>query len=177
MSQTSPLGVQATPAIATSFVTNTGTAVPVANVLNILVNDSNTNNDNGILDTGVGNTVTISLTNRATGQITTTDATPTAIITLPLANTGTTYSTTGYVTARVPATGAGGSYFFDAAFRTDGTSAFEIGSEYPTTFEDVSLMASNITIFASGNNAILSVTGILATTINWDAYLTFRQVS
>lgn len=165
------------PAVATSYVTDAGTAVPVANILNVLGNDSTANNDNGISTTGAGNTVTVVLSNRFTGQVTTTDATVTPIVTIPLAATGTTYSVSGVVTVRVPATGDGASYDFSSAIKTNGVAAIEIGTEYPTTFEDASLVLANITFVASGNNGVLNVIGVAATTINWDAYVTYRQVS
>lgn len=168
------------PSVATTYVTDVNSpAVPAANILNVLGADTTANNDNGIRTDGSSgsNTLTVQLTNRATGAVTTANATPTAIITLPLAASGTVYSVTGTVTVRVPATGAGASYDFSSAMKTDGATATEIGSEYPTTFEDASLATADITVSASGNNFVLSVIGVAATTINWDAYLTYRQVS
>jgi len=50
------------PSVPTSFVTNSGTAVPVANVLNILAT-------NGVTDSGAGSTVTISGVNATTSTV------------------------------------------------------------------------------------------------------------
>jgi hypothetical protein len=50
------------PSVPTSFVTNSGTAVPIANVLNILAT-------NGITDSGSGNTVTITGLNATTTTV------------------------------------------------------------------------------------------------------------
>ena len=47
------------PDVPTSFTTDDGVAVPVANNLNLLTDDTSDDNDNGIQDTGVGATVTI----------------------------------------------------------------------------------------------------------------------
>ena len=166
------------PVVATSYVTDINSpAVPAANVLNVVGGSSTSSTESGIRTDGSsgGNTLTVQLTNRASGQVTTTDDTPTAIITLNLANTTTTYSISGVVTVLVPGTGFGASYDFQAAMRTNGISATEIGTEYPTTFEDPSLAAADIQIVATGNTASLRVIGIPATIIYWDAYLTYRQ--
>lgn len=131
--------------------------------------------DGGIRTDGGLNTLTIELTNRISGQVVTNDATPTTIITFPLGATPAVFSFTGFTTARSTGTGDGACYFFDSCFRTNGTTATEIGTEVPTFFEDTSLLTADTTITASGNNVLVQVTGILAT-VNWDGVLTFRRV-
>ncbi len=166
--------------IPTSFVTDSGTAIPAANVLNVLTSDTSSNFDNGITDIGSGNTVTIQLTNRVTGQVSTTDATPTTIITFATSS-NLVYSVSGTVTLKVTASGGGAtlgdgaSYDFYGAFKNVAGTVSEIGTEYPTTFEDASLAAADITVSVSGTSVIVQVIGI-ATNINWDAILTYRQV-
>ena len=61
MSQEGILSLSANPSIPTSFVTDSGIAVPVANVLNIF-------GGNDITTAGAGNTVTISFTGTITGN-------------------------------------------------------------------------------------------------------------
>ncbi len=171
------------PSVPTSFQTQNGTAVPIANVLIVHGTASSANNNNGIIaqggviGTGTANEVDITITNRATGQVTTTDATLTTIISFPLGGANTVYSATGTVTAISTATGDGASYDFSTAVKTNGVTATEIGSEYPTEFSDASIITSDIFVNVSGNNMLLQVQGVVATTIHWDAYFTFRQVS
>ena len=164
------------PVIPTSFVTDSGTAVPAANILNILTNDTSSQNDNGIQDTGAGNTVTIFLTNRSTGLVTTADATLTTIITLPLGAVAGTFYVYGNVQAFDAATPSSGAYSYSGGFRTDGVTATELGTEVHDEFEDPALVTSDIFISASGNNVILQVQGVAATSINWGALLEYRRV-
>ena len=164
------------PQVPTSFVTNSGTAIPVANILNVLATDTTSNFDNGITDTGSGNTVTILLTNRATNGITTVNATPTTLITLPLGAAGT-YYVWGNAQAFASSIPGSSAFTFSGAYRTDGATATVLGTEYHDTFQDASMAASDVNLTASGNSAIFEVTGIAATNVSWNALLEFRQVN
>lgn len=144
--------------------------------VNILASSSSSFNEAGITTVGTANTLTVTLTNRVSGQVTTANATPTAVITFALGAVAAVYTLSGFTTARSTATGEGASYFFESSFRTDGATATEIGTESSTFFEDASLTSADTTIVASGNNAVITVTGVLATTIHWDGILTFRRV-
>lgn len=177
MSQSGILSIIASPAVPTSFVTNSGTAIPAANVITILASDSVANNDNGISTSGSGSTVTILLNNRATGAVTTTDATPTTALTFSLGATPGVYYIDGNITAFDVTDTAGGVYNFASGMRTTGAAATEIGTEFKDSFEEAAMSASDFNIIASGNTAILQVVGIAGKTINWNVYLTFRFVS
>lgn len=156
--------------------TEDGIAIPVAGNINLFAESSSVFSESGIITNASGSTANVVITNRASGQVTTTDATPTTIITLPLENVPSVYSLTGITSLIIPSNGDGASYFFDAAIKTDGITATEVGSEYPTTFEDASLALADILVVVSGNSVILQVVGVAATTIRWDAILTFRRV-
>jgi hypothetical protein len=143
--------------------------------VSILATSSSAFSESGITTVGTTNTLTIDLTNRASGQVTTTNATPTTVLTLPLGAVSAVYSLEGFTTARSTSTGDGASYFFYACFKTDGTTATEVGTEYPTFFEDASLITANTTVSASGGSVIVQVVGISGT-VHWDGILTFRRV-
>src|SRR6187402_447550 len=157
------------PTVATSYVTQNGTAVPAANVLIVNANDSTENNANGIITkggvvgTGTANEVDIIITNRIAGTVTTTDATPTAIITFPLTVTGTYaiecriagYNTTGTL-------GAGYSLFGTARF--DGANANLVGTPDKITNEEGGMSAANITMTVSGVNVLINAVGYAAQT-------------
>jgi len=164
------------PDVPTTFVTNSGNAIPAANILNILATDTTANNDNGINDTGAGNTVTILLTNRATNGISTVDGSTQNIITLPLGAAGT-YMVYGNVQAFASSIPGSAAYSFSGAYRSDGVTATILGTEYHDTFQDASMSTTDIDLTATGNSAVLNVNGIAATNISWNALLEYRQVN
>lgn len=171
------------PVVPTSFVTQNGTAVPAANILIVDGFDSVENNDNGIITkggvvgTGTANEVDVVLTNRATGQVTTSNATVTTIITFSLGATAGLFTIFGYTSGFIPASNQGGSYDYVVSARTDGVTATEIGSEFAITFEDAIMAPSDILATVSGNNVLIQVMGVVGTTIHWDSKFEYRQVT
>lgn len=164
------------PIVPTSFVEDTGSATPAANILNILGSDTNTNNDNGIATSGAGNTVTILLTNRQTDTVSTSDDTLTNILTLALGSAGT-YYVWGSVQAYNASGPNSGVYSFSGGYRTDGVTAIELGTEYHDTFEDPGFATADIFLIASGNDVILQVQGVDPLSINWNSVIEYRQVN
>lgn len=181
MSQAGVLNIAAGPVgptVPTQFTADDATvAVPAANNLNVFTNDTTANNDNGIRSTAAGSTMTIQLTNRATGTVTTANNTPTTILTFPLGATPGVYMFEGNIVAFDVTDTAGGAYSFVSGFRTTGAAGTEISTEFKDVFEEAAMAAADFSIAASANNFVLTVTGITAKTIDWNAYLTFRFVS
>ena len=130
------------------------TAVPAANNLNVFSIENTANNDNGVRTTASGSTMTVQLTNRKTATVTTSDATPTVIMTFALGATPGIYYFEGNLVAHDVTDTSGGVYTFVSGFRT-----------------------SDFSISASANNFVITVTGIAAKTINWNSFLTYRFVS
>ncbi len=165
------------PTVATSYVTNAGIAVPAANVLNVFGNDSSNtdtsvNNLAGITSKGSGNTVTYFLTNRITGTVTTTDATPTTLVSFALPTTGVyafDFSISSFNTTDV----LGASYKVFVGNRTNGATATKLNLEDKIVNEEAGNTGCNITTTTSGNNFIIQATGIAGKTINWVAVGTY----
>lgn len=165
------------PTVPTSFVTNSGTAVPAANVLNVFASESSTNVDGGINTTGSGNTVTVLLTNRMTGSVTTSNATPAPLLTLPLGAVPGVYYIEGNLIAFDVTDAAGAGYAFSTAARTTGAAGIEIGTEFKDLFEEAALSSADLSVSISGNSLVISAIGIAGKTIDWNGYLTFRFIS
>lgn len=173
--------------IVTQVNTQDGNAVPTANILLLNAYDTTQNNDNGIETkggvnggdppgTGSTNETDVYLTNRTTGTVTTTDDTLTTIITFPLGGVSGTFYFYGNVQAFNASNPASGAYSYSGGFRTNGLTATELGTELHDEFEDPILVNSDIFITASGNNVLLQVQGIPATSINWNALMEYRRV-
>lgn len=164
------------PPVATTYVTDLGVAVPALNILDVFGGETNVNNDNGIRTTGVGNVVTVELTNRITGVVTTNDATPTILISLNMGATPGVYYVTGSLVAYDVTDVAGAAYSFGGAARTDGVVGTEIAIETKDIYEEAAMAASDFTLQVVGNTASIVVTGLPASVINWSALATYRFV-
>jgi len=167
------------PPVATSYVTDVNSpAIPAANILDVFGGQTTTNNDKGVQTDGSSgsNILTVQLTNRTTSTVTTADATLTTIITFPLGATPATFYFNGNVQAFNSSTPAGASYGYSGAVRTDGASATLISAAYHDEFEEPALATADIFLAVSGNNALLQVQGVAATSINWNSLLEYRMV-
>lgn len=176
------------PEVATSYTTQSGTAVPAANVLIINAIDSTENNDNGIISkggvvgTGTANEVDVVLTNRAYGSGTTTSAPSTAtLITFPIAE-NTAYQITveiigyGATGAATPPSGVIGAKEVLTVYRDTGGVATLVNS-VDSQQNSVNLLPFLAYTTISGNNVVVNGFGSINYNINWVAKLTYIQVS
>src|ERR1700676_1744105 len=160
------------PDVPTLFVEDSGTAVPAANTLNVIGGEISQPNVNGIETIGSGNTISINLTNRVSGDITTTNNTPTTIFIFGLGSTPAVFSFSGEVTAFDITDQAGASYGVTYGVKTNGIAATEIGFQVTSNFEDQALISAGVIVTVSGNNLVFQVQGLNGKTIDWDALFT-----
>lgn len=160
-----------TPSVPTSFVSDSGTAVPVANVLNVL-------GTNGVTTAASGNTLTVSGANRKEGTVTTIGAVTSNVISIPLG------TTPGVYTFDITASGfdsagpLGVGYTLVGAVRTTGAAAVLIPGQVLDEFEEsAAIDAATIDLAVSGNNALITATGVAGLTINWKATALYTFVS
>jgi len=134
----------------------------------------------GLTTTGVpvSNTITITRDDTpysGTGQ--TVGAVTADLITIPLGATPATYAIEARIAGFESTTPAGCGYSLFATFRTTGAAAVVCGTVDKITNEEAALIAANATMVASGNNAVVQVTGVAALTINWKAFTIQTMVS
>ena len=162
------------PNVATSYISNNGTAVPAANILIVNGLDSNENNVNGIITkagvagTGTANEVDFVITNRIRGTVSTTNATPTIISSFPCGAIPGVYNFDIQVGGFNLTDVAGCGYFISGSVRTDGTTAILVGTPDKIVNEEFVTKSCDANLIVSGNNAIIQITGILAKNINWN---------
>lgn len=158
------------PVVATSYVTDVNSpAIPAANILNVLGNDSTSNNSNGIFTDGSSgsNTLTIFLSNRLQGTTSTVGAVTGDVITFALGATPGTYTFDCRISGFNASTPAGVGYTIVGAVRTTGVAATLLASQQVDSFEEASTTACTGTLVVSGNSAIFQVLGAAGLTINW----------
>lgn len=159
------------PSVATSYVTDDGTAIPAANILNVLGIDSTENNANGILtraNPNLGNTVDVILSNRIQGVITTSDATPTPIITFTPTVIGT-YTIEIRIAAFNTTDTLGAGYSLFGTGRFDGVNSNLCGTADRIVNEETGMGTASATFTVSGASILINAVGIAAKTINWSA--------
>lgn len=153
-------------------------AIPAANILKVFGGQTSINNLLGVQTDGSSgsNTLTVQLTNRLQGAISTIDATPTTIITFALGATPAVFTLDGFISALNNTVASGAGYFFSAAVRTNGAAAIDLGHEFTSVFQEVAMSTAAVAVGVSGNNLVITVTGIAATAIDWLSQATYSRV-
>jgi len=157
------------PVVPTTFTADdASTATPAANNLNVFSADTSSNNDNGVQTRASGSTMTVQLTNRIQGSVTTAGATTSPIITFVPAVIGT-YTVECKVSAynTTSSLGAGYSVFF--AIRFDGVNSNSTGVADIIVNEEGAMSAANVTVTVSGASVLINGLGYAGQTINWSA--------
>jgi hypothetical protein len=170
------------PTVATSYVTDVNSpAIPIANVLNVFGRDITTNNVFGIQTDGSSgsNVLTVQLTNRFHGSITTTDATPTILASCPMVTNPAVFNFIVNVVGYDLTNNAGISVVATLTFRTTGGVPVILSPDDFITQQDVTFAGGGGSIIFTGTAAAMNVvvTGALATTIDWFAHGTYTVVS
>lgn len=167
------------PVVPTSFVTDINSpAIPDANILDVFGGSVTTNNVNGIQTDGSsgGHVLTIELTNRITGSVTTTNATPTTIASFALGATPAVFVFDIQISSFNVTDVNGDGYFISGSARTDGTTAVLCGTPDKIINEEVSDTA-DADMVVSGNNVIIQATGIAGKTHRWKTVATYVEVT
>lgn len=162
------------PNVPTSFVTDNGTAVPAANILNVPGGTSTDNNTNGIETTGVGNTLTVKLTNRAIGTVHTVGVITSPLITFATPLTAGVYALNFSVCAFTTNLEAA-TYFIEGAIKSDGLGGLAtVGTPNRRMAGEIPPFdVTQVDVTLAGSNIILKVTGIAGETISWTGLMTY----
>lgn len=167
--------VSSTPSVATQYVTDSGTAVPVANILNVVTPGGGTQ---GVMTTGSGNTITITVTDTAyTGTATTVGAVNAVLnINIPVA-TNSCMSVRANIVAYDSANGLGAGGEMLATIRNVAGVLTVVGVPDKTVNSDGALVAVSWTLISSGTNAQVQVTGVAGHTLDWKGNIDIISVS
>lgn len=165
------------PTLLITLTGDVGVATAAANNIDVPGAQSTNDNSNGLTTIGVGDTLSITLTNRITGTVTTNDATPTDLVSFNLGATPAAYIVRGSVIGYIPATGDAGGYHFEGTYTTDGATSDLVGGQFSSFQETSGFSTVNVFITDGGNTMTVEVTGIAATTINWNALFNFTKVT
>lgn len=157
------------PVVATSYVTDNGTAIPSANVLNVKAIFSTQNNANGILtqaNPNLSNNLQVVITNRLQGTVTTVGLVTSAMITFTPTVIGT-YAIEVRIGAYNTTSSLGAGYSVFGSVRFDGVNSNLCGTPDKIVNEEGAMSSANVTITVSGANILVNGVGYAAQTINW----------
>ncbi len=114
--------------------------------------------------------------NRLIGDATSINGSTEDIITLDLGSSAACYRFSFDIAGRDTGTGDCVGYSLDGTVKTNGTTATLVASPFTDNDEDASLLTASIGLIASGNNAVLQVTGVAGETIVYKAVGTYVRV-
>lgn len=154
------------PSVATSYVTNSGTAVPVANVLNVL-------GANGVVTAGSGYTVTISLQNSMIANVTTVGAVTANLFTIPLSAIANVYAVEVRVSGIDETNLVGVGFKLFGTFFSNGATATLINPDDKFKDQQPADLNTDVNFVVSGNSMIVQVLGAAGATINWGGFLAY----
>ncbi len=152
------------PTVATSYVTDNGTAIPAVNILNVngvdgVITYANPNGSNNLV---------IALQNSSVDQTQTIGGVTSDITTVALTLPGT-YTFESRVAAWESTGPNGAGFSINGVVRSNGVTATLIGDSDGFTHQDVALDDTDVNLIVSGNNAIIRVLGQAGFTVNWGA--------
>ncbi len=168
--------VASTPSVPTSFVTDSGTATPIANVLNIAAYDSSINVANGITTTGVGNNVNFILSNRIHNTATSTNAATVNLLPFAMTSAGV-YTIEYKVCGYEPTTPAGLDYYIKAHIISTGAALVDIDTPDFEENESPALVAADWNLVAAGTTLTLTVTGVAGKSVRYSCLATYVYTS
>lgn len=157
------------PSVPTSFVTDSGTAIPAGNILNVLGGSTFSDDSDGIKTFGSGNTVSVQLTNRSNTSGTTSDGLGQTLdlITYSFIAPDTCYNFDINIVAKNTGAFTGAGFKIFGTVVANATTATLMGVPDKIENKDPTLAAIQANLVVSGANAIVRVTGLAGTTIDW----------
>lgn len=159
------------PTVPTSFVTDDGTAIPAANILNVNALDSTENNNNGILtraNPDLSDNLEIVVTNRLQGSVTTVGLVTSPLITFTPTVIGT-YTIECRISAYNTTSLLGSGYSLFGSARFDGVNSNLCGTVDRIVNEEGAMSSANATFTVSGADIVISAVGYAAQNISWNA--------
>lgn len=171
------------PPLTITFVTDVNSpSNPLANIENVFGGFTSDDVANGIQTDGSSgsNTLTVDLTNRMRGTGTTMGVQTITLVTLALGVIPATYVVDANFAAYTGTSSSGAGYSLFGSVRTDGVTAFLVGTPDKIKNEDSVFTTCDAQISVSGNNLLLTVTGTatpVSQTIDWVVVATYVKAS
>lgn len=165
------------PEVPLEFVTDEGTSIPQNNTLYVLGGTSSRINTNGLFtESGAPDdpeVLYIFLTNRITGDAVSVNGDTVNLFTFTLENSPRSYRFNISITGIDAISNDVVGYTMFASAKTDGTTASLVATPFLDSDEDSSLIDASVDLISSGNDIILTATGVTGRTIIYRSLTTF----